>query len=310
MSVPAYRLSRREFVVGAAALSAAAALPAPAIATSAVTVGDFEVMTFYDGQVSLPPSFPAPNVDPEKLKKVLAPTGYTGEAYVNPLNITLVKTPDELILIDAGSGPRFVPTAGRLELALQEAGVDPTDISKVILTHGHPDHLWGTVNDFDELTFPEATYYVAEKEFSFWRDPEVMKNLPEDRQSFAIGAKARFEAIEDRMELVSADDEVISGVGILETNGHTQGHISVELKKGSESLVVLGDAITDSIISFEYPEWQYGGDHLPDVAVATRKRLLDKLSASKAKIIGYHLPSPGIGLVARNGNGFVYEPLA
>jgi len=92
------------------------------------------------------------------------------------------------------------------------------------------------------------------------------------------------------MKFVKEDDEVVAGIRVFETHGHTQGHISVELKQGSESLVVLGDAMTNPVLSFEYPEWQAGTDHLPDVGAATRKRLLDQLFASKARIIGYHLP--------------------
>ncbi|KUO69474.1 MAG: hypothetical protein APF80_04580 [Alphaproteobacteria bacterium BRH_c36] len=302
--------NRREFVAGTAALAAASALPLPAFAANKVTLGDFEVTTFTDGHINLPAALRAPNADPEKWKEVLERAGRSGDTYKSPINVTLVKTPDELILIDFGSGPRFVPTTGKLEAALSDGGIDPMNITKVILTHGHPDHLWGALNDFDELTFPEATYYVAETEFAFWKDPDAMQSLPEDRQFFAVGAKTRFESIEERMKFVKEDDEVVAGIRVFETHGHTQGHISVELKQGSESLVVLGDAMTNPVLSFEYPEWQAGTDHLPDVGAATRKRLLDQLFASKARIIGYHLPPPGIGTVVKKGAGYAYEALA
>lgn len=301
--------TRREFIAGATAVAAASALPRPAFAASKITLGQFEVTTFSDGHINLPSTFPAPKVDPQARKAAMAAAGHSGETYNSPINVTLIRTPDELILVDLGSGPRFVPTAGQLEAALADADIDPADIAKVILTHGHPDHLWGAVNDFDELSFPEATYYVAEREFKFWKSPDAMQTLPEERQFFAVGAKSRFKAIEDRIEFVKADDEIVSGIGILETNGHTQGHISVELKAGSDSLIVLGDALTNPVISFEHPEWQPGSDHLPDLAVETRKKLLDRLHASKAKIIGYHLPPPGIGMVVKKGSGFAYEAL-
>lgn len=311
MPTKSFSLNRREFVAATAVVAAASALPHPAFAASKVTIGDFEVMTFTDGHINLPSSLRAPNADETKWKDVLERAGRSGDTYKSPINVTLVKTPDELILIDFGSGPRFVPTTGKLEAALSDGGIDPGDVTKVVLTHGHPDHLWGSTNDFDELTFPEATYYVAEKEFEFWKEPDnAMKFLPEERQFFAVGAKTRFEAIEERMQFVKEDDEIVSGMRVFETHGHTQGHISVELKQGSDSLVVLGDAMTNPVLSFEFPQWHAGTDHLPEVGAATRKRLLDQLFASKAKIIGYHLPPPGIGMVVKKGAGYAYEAIS
>lgn len=309
MSGKSFSLNRREFVAGTAALTAAAALPGRAFATSKVTIGDYELTTFTDGHINLPAGLRASNADPVKWAEVLDRAGRTGDTYKSPINVTLIKTPDELILVDVGSGPRFVPTTGKLEASLSEAGIDPAAVTKVILTHGHPDHLWGAVNDFDEQTFPEATYYVAEKEFAFWKSPDAMKSLPEDRQFFAVGAQARFTTIEERIKFVKEDDEIVSGIRVFDTLGHTQGHISVELKQGSESLVVLGDALTNAVLSFEYPEWHAGTDHLPEVAAATRVRLLDQLFTSKSKIIGYHLPPPGIGMVVKKGSGYAYEAL-
>lgn len=302
--------NRREFIAGAAAAATLSALPVPALAAHKITLGDFEVTTFSDGHIPLPSDFPAPNAPATEREAAMQRAGYVGNPYKSPINVTLIKTPNDLILVDMGSGPRFVSTAGKLEASLGDAGVDPAEVTKVVVTHGHPDHLWGAVNDFDELSFPEAEYYVAEKEFAFWMGDDAMNSLPEDRKSFAVGAKSRFKAIEDKLKFVKEDDEIVSGLAVIETNGHTQGHISFELKSGSDSLVVLGDALTNSVISFEHPDWKPAADHVPDLAVATRKRLLDRLHHSKSKIIGYHLPPPGMGMVVKSGSGYAYEAIA
>ncbi|MEQ8823437.1 MAG: MBL fold metallo-hydrolase [Filomicrobium sp.] len=302
--------NRREFMAGAAATTALTALPMkPALAANKVTVGNIEVTTFSDGHIQLPGNFPAPDIDKAERDEAMKRAGYGGETYKSPINVTLIKTPDDLILVDMGSGPRFVPTTGQLETALGDADIDLADITKVVITHGHPDHLWGAINDFDELTFEEAEYYVAEKEFAFWMNDDSMKTLREDRQFFAVGAKSRFKALEEKLKFVKEDDEIVSGLGVIETNGHTQGHISLEVKSGSDSLVVLGDALTNPVISFEYPEWTPGADHVPEQAAATRQRLLDRLHQAKSKIIGYHLPPPGIGQVVKKGSGYAYEAL-
>jgi glyoxylase-like metal-dependent hydrolase (beta-lactamase superfamily II) len=87
-------------------------------------------------------------------------------------------------------------------------------------------------------------------------------------------------------------------VRAIATHGHTQGHLSLELA-GGDGLIVGGDALTHAIIAFEYPDWTSTGDHEPERAVATRKRLLDRLAADKAKLIAFHLPYPGVGNVER-----------
>ena len=82
------------------------------------------------------------------------------------------------------------------------------------------------------------------------------------------------------------------GVLVLETPGHTQGHISLELA-GGDGLVIGGDAITHAVISFQHPSWKVPVDHDPDVGVSSRVRLFDRLATDKLRLVGAHLPFPG-----------------
>ena len=96
---------------------------------------------------------------------------------------------------------------------------------------------------------------------------------------------------------------------VLDTSGHTAGHICVELSSGRESVVVLGDALTHPIISFAHPEWMPAADHHdPHRAAAVRKTLLDKLATDRQRVIGFHLPFPGIGIVERSGSSYRFVP--
>lgn len=110
--------------------------------------------------------------------------------------------------------------------------------------------------------------------------PDVLKQLPEDRHAFAAGAKRNFARIKDEVMMIKPGEDII------------------------------GDALTHAIISFAYPEWRPASDHLPDKAVDTRKRLLGRLTADKSRIIGYHLPFPGIGVVEQKGAAFAFRPQA
>ena len=239
---------------------------------------------------------------------MLKAAGQTGEQYNSPTNVTLIGAHGDLILIDMGSGDRFMPTAGKLWENLKMAGVDKAKITKVVFTHGHPDHLWGAVDELDELVTPDAAFYVAAAEWDFWTGENATRGLPPERAGFVTGARRNYSAIKDKVKMVKAGDEVITGLRIIDTPGHTQGHVSLELA-GADGLIVGGDALLDPIIYFQHPEWYYAGDHVPDQAVATRRKLLDRLATDRSKLIGFHLPYPGVGTVERKDSAYRFVPI-
>jgi glyoxylase-like metal-dependent hydrolase (beta-lactamase superfamily II) len=223
-----------------------------------------------------------------------------------PCNITLVRTPSELILIDVGAGPHFMSTAGKLAENMATAGIDRTAVTKVVFTHAHPDHLWGVLDDFDnESMFPNAAYLISVAEWNFWMAEDVASRLPEDRQNFATGAKRNLSAIKERLRTIKPGDDVVTGVRAIDTSGHTHGHISIEIASGRDAVVVLADALTHPTISFAHPEWMPAADHHdPQLAVKTRKTLLERLATDRNRVIGYHLQFPGVGLVERSGTAY------
>lgn len=308
-------LDRRTFIKGAAAVGALAGVGLPIQQASAgevgpvITLGDFKVMSLSDGYLTLPASFRAPNVSEKERSAALAKAGQTTETIASPLNVTLITTKTDRILIDTGSGSRFMDTAGQLAAALETAGVAPEDITKVIYTHAHPDHCWGTLDDFDELTFSNAEHVISEAEFNYWMSPKTIAEMPDDRKAFAAGAKRQLSAAKDVLKTVKPGADVVTGVRVVDTSGHTPGHISLEIGTGNERLMVLGDALTHPVISFEHPEWASGGDQDGERAGKIRKSLLPKLAAEGHRIVGYHLPQPGYGRVVKSGAGFAFETI-
>ena len=84
-----------------------------------------------------------------------------------------VNTGDRLVLIDAGSRGKMQPTAGRLLQNLAAAEIKPEEVDTILITHAHPDHLWGVANASDtERTFPNAEYVIGEAELNFWMQPQ------------------------------------------------------------------------------------------------------------------------------------------
>ncbi len=236
--------------------------------------------------------------------RLLAENGVSANQMMPECNLTLLKDGSRVVLFDAGAGPNFTPSTGRLGETLLAAGIEPTSVTDVIFTHAHPDHIWGILDDFDEITFPEARLHIGRTEWDFWRAEGVADLLPEDRKVFAVGAKNRFSAMEDRVELFDAGAEIVPGVEAVDTAGHTPGHMSFAIHAGDEYTMVVGDALMNHVFSFQRPDWPSGSDQDQENGAATRKRLLDRLASDGAPIIGFHLPDGGQGRVKRSGNAY------
>ena len=305
-------IDRRRLIMLAPGAAAAMAVAASgsAFAASAIKSGDVTITPLSDGHLSLPEAMFAPAVKTEARRAAFAKAGQKGPQIKSPLNVTLIETGASKILVDVGSGTRFMDTAGKLGDALGAAGIDADTITHVVYTHAHPDHIWGTLDDFDEVSFANAKYYIGEQEWNFWMAKDVLTKLPKERHGFAVGAQRNLNAVKDRITTIKPGGELLPGVHVLDTAGHTPGHISLEVGGGSDKVVVLGDALTHPVISFQHPNWRPATDQSPERAVTTRKALLDKLAADNSRIIGYHLPTPGSGRVMRKGGGYAFAPLS
>jgi len=302
-------IDRRTFIATAGA-TALIGWPAHGAKPSPIKIGDFTITTLSDGHINLPTTMLAPKIDATERSSALKQAGQKAPTFASPLNVTLIETPSDKILIDVGSGTRFMSTAGQLADNLAAAGVDAGKITKVIFTHAHPDHLWGTVDDFDELSFPNAAYYISEAEWNFWMSKDVLTRLPKERHGFAVGAQRSLRAVKEQLKTIKPDRELMAGINIISTPGHTPGHVSVEIGSAKATATILGDALTHPVISFQHPDWRPATDQDPDQAIATRKRLLDKLATDGNRIIGYHLPTPGLGRAVRQGSSFAYTSLS
>ena len=162
-----------------------------------------QIDTVSDGHLTLPPAFIFDPMPQEELAEVLAAHGTKLDApLMPPCNVTLVRHQDRVILFDTGAGSSFQQTAGELVDSLANLGVEPEDVTHVVFTHGHPDHLWGVLDDFDDPLFYEAEHMIGQAEWDYWLAEDTVDTIGEARAAFAVGAKRRLQGLEDQITRV------------------------------------------------------------------------------------------------------------
>jgi glyoxylase-like metal-dependent hydrolase (beta-lactamase superfamily II) len=270
--------------------------------------GEFEITIVSDGYITVPIDIVAPEGSPEERNDILMRTGNLRAGLVeSKTNIPLIRKGGDLIIVDIGSGDKYQPSDGRLSANLDASGIDAGAVTKVVFTHAHPDHVWGTLTGSGNLRFPNATYYVGAAEWDFWMDPDYRNNMPTVLHEFAEGAQRDLGAIRDRVVMLKPGDDIVTGLRALDTAGHTPGHLSLEMA-GGEGLIISADAATNEIASFQHPKARFGYDTLPDLAIQNRARLIERAATDRIKLLGYHWTYPGVGFAERRGSGYRYVP--
>jgi len=296
-------IDRRHALKLGATAAAAGILPLQAARAQAAphkfTVGSLDVTVISDGSINLPLSMLLPNTDPKLAAETLGPNGPTAQ-----VNVVVVKTADRLVLIDTGGTKDFIPTTGAFADRFEAAGFKPDDVTDVIFTHAHPDHLWGAIDALDEARFAKAKHHLTVAERDFWIKDGLAETMPEGLKGMTAGIARRLKILEPQIVASKPGTEIVPGFSFVDTAGHTPGHASVLLSSGSAQLLVGGDALSSHIVSFEKPDWTWGADYEPDKGIATRKSLLDRLATDKTALLGYHLPWPGLGRVERKDGAY------
>src|SRR5262245_19276885 len=204
----AHSIGRRQFLAAAVAALAEGTLssePTWASPTMVFKSSSLEALVLSDGHFVLPMEFlVAPDAPPVEREAALKSAGHGGNQIQLVNNVCVIRSQSAVILVDAGAGPRHQPTAGKLSDPLKAAGIEASAVTQVVLTHGHPDHLWGILEANDTLAYPNASYLVSAAEWAVWADPDVMGKMPTALANARVvnGAKNHFSRIKDKVKLV------------------------------------------------------------------------------------------------------------
>jgi glyoxylase-like metal-dependent hydrolase (beta-lactamase superfamily II) len=229
--------------------------------------------------------------------------------------VLLVDTGPEKVLIDTGSGSLNGATAGKLIANLKQVDIAPDDITAVILSHAHSDHVGGLGGQADALLFPNARYFIGQTEWSFWTGNRIelpkFKGGDELKQKMVDVARSQLNLIRDRVTQFEPKGEILPGFTALQAYGHTPGHVAIQIASGDAKMVHTADTVHTHTINLWNPSWQPIFDGDPDLAAATRQRVLAKIASDRTLMFAYHFPYPGIGhLRPRPEGGFEWEPVA
>jgi glyoxylase-like metal-dependent hydrolase (beta-lactamase superfamily II) len=268
-------------------------------------LGAFECISLSDGSLDYPLKNFFANVPLERIEEALRRRDLPTDYITTPYTYLYVDTSAHRVLVDMGAG-HLGPRTGKLVENMQAAGIRPADIDTVVITHAHPDHIGGTLDDTGNPIYANARYYIGKAEWEFWWSEMAYEKAPE---SFVAIARQNLEPIREGVILIEDDAEIVPGIRALPAPGHTPGHIVVQITSGDQRLYYIGDTVLYPL-HLEHPDWLPIYDILPELAAASKRAIFERVAEEGAWVVGQHFPPfPSLGHVVKQGAGWRWQPM-
>lgn len=297
------RFSRRQAIAAAAALPLAAAFVRPAAAQAPmlgagfppfwrVMLGGFEVTALSAGSrpMEKPHEIFGLNASAEDFAAVAAANFISADLGRNFFTPTLVNTGTGLVLFDTGL------SAEGTGAALAAAGVSPEQITLVVITHMHGDHIGGLTGADGAAFFPNAAYVTGRAEFDHWAG----------QANEGFDAKVR--PLAEKMTFLEDGGTAAPGITAMLAAGHTPGHMVYVVESDGQRLAITADTANHYVFSLQHPDWEVRFDADKPMAAAARKTVFGMIAADRIPFIGYHMPFPALGHAEPMGDGFRFVP--
>lgn len=286
-----------------AAAAAAATAPAQPVANHSdiyrFKIGALDAVALKDGDIDVPndgKTF-AIGQPVAAVSALLTAAGLPTDTLHLSIQPLLVQDGAHVLLFDTGAADASFAHAGRMPTSLHDAGVDPSQVTDIFISHRHPDHVGGLVTRNGALAFPNAAIHISAPEW---------EALRKDKDAAALVA-----AISPKVVTFQPGAAILPGVvTAVEIKGHTPGHSGYEITSGDDHLIYMGDVAHHSVISVQRPEWTVEYDENAPLAQASRRAFLQRAADNDLRIYAVHFPFPGLGRVKKQGDSFVWVPEA
>ncbi|RZZ84188.1 MBL fold metallo-hydrolase [Pseudoxanthomonas winnipegensis] len=275
-------------------------------------IGKLRVTALFDGTVALPRQ-QLLGIDAGNITRLLDGryVPEDGKGLQTAVNAYLVQDGTHLTLVDTGTANCFGPGLGQVLSNLRAAGVDPAQVDDVLLTHAHPDHLCGVLDAQGQVAYPNATLWLTRADAAYWLDPASEAQAPQPlRFAFPLARKAvaPYQA-QGRLRLFAPGDALPGQVQVLDSHGHTVGHVSYLFDGGAgQRLLVWGDIVHYHAVQFAQPQASFEADSDRTAAITARRRLMRQATGAGWWVAGAHLPFPGLGHIRSEGQAFAWVP--
>lgn len=262
-------------------------------------IGNFKCICIKDAVRGYPLENFFKNVPKETVQGVLSRCGLPTDQVFTPFTHLVVSTGKNKVLVDTGLG-------GDLAEFIKIAGVDPTEIDSVFITHAHPDHVGGLLDKANRPIYTNAQYYIWRGEWEFWFSAEAEKTA---KESHIKTAREKLRPLSDRVIFIEKEEEVLPGIHILQASGHTPGHMVVFFTSNSEKLYYTGDTVLYPL-HLEHPDWLPVYDIITEKAAASKKKIFDRIADENVLMVGQQfVPFPSLGRVVKKEIGWKFEPV-
>ncbi|EKK5221181.1 MBL fold metallo-hydrolase [Cronobacter sakazakii] len=272
-------------------------------------LGDWQITAVSDGTVTIPADKLLTRITPDALKTRLADDALTPQVETS-INAYVINTGDKLILVDSGAGALLGNNGGHLPENLRAAGIDPSQIDTVLLTHIHADHSGGVQRD-GKPVFPNAIVRVDQRDLDFWLNPAHEKEVEASQlHTFAESEQSLRPVISaGKMKAFHAPAQIMPDIEALPAPGHTPGSVIYKVTRGGETLLLWGDIIHVKAVQMPQPQVAIHFDVNQDEAVAMREKTLKMAAQSNAWVASAHIAFPGIGKIKAQGDGYRWVPV-